>query len=159
VRAVPVTAGLQEQRKLSMDTTHSWWFDVLHRGYVYQSKLGLEDFFSQWYDEVATELLHASYTEFAGKRRERHPLGREAFGKFMAGLGSRPTRPRNLTTGEHRTDVTNAFGSITHVAERIICPRHYAYHIGPLDQARTAFAEITGLAFDWPQDDDQDPFA
>ena len=30
VRAVPVTAGLQEQRKLSMDTTHSWWFDVLH---------------------------------------------------------------------------------------------------------------------------------
>jgi hypothetical protein len=126
---------------------------------VFRSKLGLEEFFSKWHDEVATELLFASYQEFSDKRRERHPLGREAFGKFLVTLGHAPSRPRNLTVGEHIADVPNAFGSATRAAEQIIHPRPFAYRLGTLADARAAFADVTGLAVEWPQDDDQDPFA
>jgi hypothetical protein len=160
VRSVPTTEGLQQQKKLSLDTSNSWWSDVLHRGYVFRSKLGLEDFFSKWHDEVATELLYASYQEFADKRRERHPLSREDFGRLMVSLGHTPTRPRNLTTGEHITDVPNAYGATTRTATRIVHPRPPAYRLGTLDQARAAFTTLTRLPIEWPQDDDQDdPFA
>jgi hypothetical protein len=93
VRRVPVTDGLQQQRKLSLDTDKAWWLDVLHRGYVFQSKLGLEAVFSEWHEEVTTELLYASYIAFTDRARDRHPLGREAFGRFMIGMGGKPTVP------------------------------------------------------------------
>ena len=108
---VPATEGLQQQKKLSLGTNEAWWSDVLHRGYVWKSKFGLEDYFGRWHEEVATELLFASYTEFADRRRERHPLTREAFGRFMVGLGAKQTRPRDVVTGEHITDVPAAYGT------------------------------------------------
>ena len=40
VRNVPNTDGLQDQRKLSLPVPERWWLDVLHRGYVFRSKLG-----------------------------------------------------------------------------------------------------------------------
>ncbi len=52
VRDVPDTEGLQEQKKLSLKTAEAWWLDVLHRGYVYKSKLGKEDYFGEWHDIV-----------------------------------------------------------------------------------------------------------
>jgi len=73
VRQAPVTEALQHQKKLSLSTAEAWWLDVLLRGYVFKSRLGLEDYFSQWNDEVSTELLCASYSEYADHRRERHP--------------------------------------------------------------------------------------
>ena len=72
VRAVPTTEGLQRQRKLSLGTTEAWWLDCLERGYVFRSKLGLEEHFGIWHEKVTTEVLHASYVEFANGRRERH---------------------------------------------------------------------------------------
>ena len=41
VRRVPVTEALQTQ-KIKLPTSEAWWLDVLQRGYVYRSKLGLE---------------------------------------------------------------------------------------------------------------------
>jgi hypothetical protein len=76
VRDVPDTDGLQEQRKLSLGTSEGWWMDVLHRGYIYKSKLGLDDHFGQWHDTVSTEVLFASYSEYAKSRNERHPMAR-----------------------------------------------------------------------------------
>jgi hypothetical protein len=35
VRAVPVTAALQDQRKLSLPVPEAWWRDCLERGYVF----------------------------------------------------------------------------------------------------------------------------
>ncbi len=65
VRAVPTTEGLQRQRKLSLPTTEAWWLDCLERGYVFRSRLGLEAEFATWHPRVTTELLFASYVEFA----------------------------------------------------------------------------------------------
>jgi hypothetical protein len=60
VRVVPQTEGLQDQKKLSLDCQHAWWMEVLHRGYVYQSSCG-DQWFTEWHDRVATDLLYASY--------------------------------------------------------------------------------------------------
>jgi hypothetical protein len=61
--------------------------------------------------------------------------------------------------GEHITDVPNAYGGATRTADRIVHPRPPAYRLGALTTARAAFTKITGLVVEWPQDDDQDPFA
>ena len=111
VRRVPTTDGLQQQKKLSLGTSNAWWFDVLHRGYVWKSKFGLEDHFGHWHDDAATELLYASYSEFAEGRHERHPLTREDFGRFVVSLGAKP-RPRNVVVGEHIADVPTNFGEV-----------------------------------------------
>ena len=62
VRAVPTTEGLQRQRKLSLQTTEAWWLDCLERGYVFRSRLGLEQDFAVWHDQISTELLFSSYS-------------------------------------------------------------------------------------------------
>jgi hypothetical protein len=159
VRRVPVTDGLQQQRKLSLGTTEAWWSDVLHRGYVFRSKLGLDAIFGQWYDEVTTELLFASYTEFAERRHERHPLGRETFGRFMVSLGAKPGRLSDAMIGEHITDVPTPYGS-TRKAEPIKHPkRPPGYALGTLDAARVAFCVATGLRIEWPCADEQNAAA
>jgi Family of unknown function (DUF5906) len=65
VGAVPDTAALQEQKRLSLPTDKQWWLDVLQRGYVCKSELGLDEYFGQWHDVVTTELLYSSYLAFA----------------------------------------------------------------------------------------------
>ena len=73
VRDVPITEGLQQQKKLSLQTTEAWWVDCLERGYVFRSRLGLEKDFAAWHPKISTELLFASYLEFAKSRGERRP--------------------------------------------------------------------------------------
>jgi len=153
VRRVPVTDGLQEQRKLSLGTSEAWWLDVLHRGYVYRSKLGLESFFGEWHDEMATEVLFASYSDFAKARGERHPMARETFGRFVLRMGAKAAKPSNAAVGEHIADVvTNQSGDTTRKAELIRKARATGYHLGTLAQARAAFTTATGLTPDWPDD-------
>ena len=129
VRRVPVTEGLQEQKKLSLDTSQRM---VARRApprlcVPVQARPGV---LRQWHEDVATELLYASYCDFAKERREWHPLGREAFGKFMVDLGLKPCRPRHLAS--------------VHIA------RPHAYHLGTLAHARTGFTRATRLSVAWP---------
>ena len=140
VRRVPVTEGLQEQKKLSLDTSNAWWLDVLYRGYVFRSKLGLEDYFSQWHEEVATELLYASYTGFRRKTAGAAPARPRAFGRFMVSLGNEPRRPRNLIVGEHITDVTNDSVALPY-RQSGSSSRSRQLHLGTLDQAGQRFTE------------------
>ena len=183
VRRIPATDGLQQQKKLSLGTSDAWWSDVLHRGYVFRSKLGLESIFGEWHEEIATELLYASYMEFAERRRERHPMGRETFGRFMVTLGAKPKRMSEAMVGEHLIDAPYGVGTAllgplstteaaantgepntadvrhlyrtTRKAEPILHPRPPGYLLGTLDAARTAFTEKTQLRIEW-QDDDHD---
>ncbi len=155
VRAVPVTAGLKNQRALSLPTPEAWWKDCLERGYVFKSKLGLEDHFAKWCEVVSTELLFDSYMEFATARREHHPLSRETLGKFIRRMGGCPKRPSNFPVGEHIIDAPTPFGT-TRTAKPVIEPRPPGYHLGSLDDARIAFEAEAGLAVDWGgTDDDQ----
>jgi hypothetical protein len=149
VRSVPVTEGLQQQKKLSLPTFEAWWFDVLHRGYMYRSLLGLEEYFGDWHDEVATDLLYLSYSDYAGKHRDRHPLSREDFGKKVVSFGAKPARLRNMVVGEHMTDVKNDFGGTNRKAALIRHPRPTGYHLGSLEEARKEFVATTGLEVDW----------
>lgn len=157
VRRVPVTVGLQEQRKLSLDTDNAWWMEVLHRGYVFHSKLGLETWFAEWHEDVATELLVASYVAFAKDRHERRPMRRETLGRFMTNIaGAKAAKLTNAVTGEHIVDVPNPFGGIARKAQLVTQPRKPGYSLGTLKAAREAFLRNTGLAVDW-QDGDPDP--
>lgn len=150
-RAAPKTAGLQEQKKLSLPAAEDWWLETLHRGYVHKSRHGLEAYFSQWHDHMATEILFDAYTAHAKARGDRHPMGREAFGRFMVRMGAKSIRPRNVVTGEHVTDTENPYGGTTRKAQLVRVDRANAYSLGDLSTARAAFATATTLQIDWPE--------
>ena len=153
-RRVPVTEGLQDQRKLSLGTSEAWWLDCLHRGYVFRSKLGLEHYFSEWHEEESTEVLFASYDAFARDRHERHPMAREAFGRFMLAMGCKGCRPRNAVIGEAITDVETSYGNTTRKAALVRKDRATGYSIGNLAEARAAFTQATKLQPTWEADSD-----
>lgn len=156
VRDVPDTKGLQEQKKLSLSVDRAWWMDVLHRGYVFRSRLGLEDSFAQWHEEVSTELLYASYLEYAERKRERHSLTREYFGRFMLSLGAKPKRLANVAIGEHIADVDTPFGT-TRKAQPALHSRPCGYDLGTLDASRKAFKSLIGMRIDWQDGDGDGP--
>ena len=150
VRAVPDTEGLRQQKQLSLGTSEAWWFDVLHRGYVYKSKLGIEAYFSQWREEVTTELLYASYEEFAKSRNERHPMDRGWFGRFMTKMGGEKIKfSHSAVTGEHRTGVDKADGAQMQQTELCYGHRPPGYHLGKLSDAQAAAVLVTGLTQTW----------
>jgi hypothetical protein len=148
VRAVPATEGLQQQRKLSLPIPVAWWKDCLERGYVFRSKLGLEKHFAVWFEVISTELLFASYMEFAEKRNERHPLGREHLGRLVRRMGGEARRLSKAAVGEHLVDETNTYGGSHRVARVVEHPRPPGYSIGTLRSVCAAFTEVTGLSVD-----------
>jgi hypothetical protein len=152
-RKVPATTGLEEQRKLSLPVAEQWWIEVLYRGYVFTSKLGLEAYFAKWDEKVSTELLYASYKAFATDCRERHVLSRETFGRFMTKtVNARPRRLSAAAVGEHLVDVDNPYGGTTRKAQANVQPRPPGYELGDIEACRIAFEVKTGLTFDWPLD-------
>ena len=157
-RQPPDTVGLQEQKKRSLATELAWWKEVLHRGYVWPSKLGLEDYFAEWHDAVATELLFASYQEFAKSHHEWSPLSREDLGKFLRKLGE-PAGMRNAVVSERITDVNTDGGGVRREAASHIRKRAHGYRFGPLKDARAAFTSHTRLTIEWEPVDDLFPDA
>jgi hypothetical protein len=154
VRDVPDTEGLQEQKKLSLGTSESWWSDCLHRGYVYQSKFGQEHYFGEWHDVMTTDILFASYTEFAKTKSERHPMAREAFGAFLGRMGATPAKHRHGIVGEHVTDVTiNQHGDTKRMSALIKKKLATGYRVRSLREARDAFTDATKLTVQWASTD------
>ena len=131
--------------------------EVLQRGYVFKSRLGLEEHFGQWHDQITTEVLCESYAAHARAKNERHPMGREALGKFMVRIGAKPVRPRHAVVGEHITDVNTGFGGTMRKAALIQGDRPHGFHLGSLAAARADFQKSTALQVDWPSDEDDAP--
>jgi hypothetical protein len=152
-RNAPKTAALQGQKKLSMDTTNAWWSDVLHRGYVYQSRHGWQDYFGQWHEEVSTDVLYDSYSQFAQGRRERHPLSRETVGREMRKFGAKWMRLTDAVVGEQITDVETEDGRSTRKGVLVRRARPSGFHLGALTDARNAFTEATKLPAEWEPDE------
>lgn len=137
---VPQTEGLQEQKKLSLKTEERWWQDVLSRGYVWKSKLGLEDELGVWHERVTTDLLFNSYIDYA--KRDHHPLSRELFGAFMHRVGGEARQfEKGVINGEHRGEN----GSMVDRTRK----RAYGYRLRTLDDARKGFEKATGLKIAW----------
>jgi hypothetical protein len=153
-RDVPETVGLQQQKKLSLPVEYAWWEEVLQRGYVFKSKLGLEDEFRRWIDPISTELLYASYQEFAKEKSAFRRLSREGFARFMAQMKAKRTWRRSLIVGEHLVNGR---------AETVIAKdRATGFALGGLnDSARPGFLVATNLPIEWldqvaGHDDDPD---
>jgi hypothetical protein len=161
VRAVPKTKALQFQQEQSLDTKWDWWLQVLTRGYVFVSQLGLESSFNEWQPTVSTELLYASYMAHAKERREYRPMNRMTFGRFLKNNLKAPTsRPNeHVAVGEHwATEETVEETPDGHKTRRKVrFPaiqqqwRPYCYEWGNLEQARAKFVEITKIEVEWPE--------
>jgi hypothetical protein len=147
VRRVPETAALQDQKKLSLENHFLWWRDVLIRGYVHKSRLGLDDYFGRWHEFVTTDLLFDSYSEFAKGRGDRHPLDRERFGEFLGKMGGKKCRPQTGLIGEH---------VIAGRAEPTYKHRPPGYEFGTLGDARDAFETAAKLRVNWPGEESVD---
>jgi hypothetical protein len=150
VRDRPTTTALQEQKQENLDLDYRWWQDVLYRGYVFASKLGLEADFQCWQSGVSTELLFASYEAYAQKHRHRRPLHRNTFGVFLLKMGGKPSR-RHWIIGEHMVDKVDVVGR----GAALIYGRRPGYTFGELDEARAEFNKRTKLGIDWTEPPDE----
>jgi Family of unknown function (DUF5906)/Bifunctional DNA primase/polymerase, N-terminal len=133
VRRVPETDALEIQKLHNLPTERLWWQDVLYRRYVFESKLGLEEYFGDWHEWCSTEVLFRSYSEFAKAKGERRPVDRKRFGEFMHKMGALPARERHGVVGEHMIDA-QGLGRRAELIERAT-----GYQLGTLDRAREVF--------------------
>lgn len=140
VRDVPDTKALQDQKKQSLDSKYAWWREVLMRGYVFRSRLGLENYFNDWHEFVTTELLFDSYRDFA--KGDRHPMSREQLGKFLHLLKYKPGKPGDSVVGEHMAPG----------GAELVRRRKPGFALGSLCEAREAFERATRLSIEWELD-------
>jgi hypothetical protein len=151
-RAIPQTTALADQKRLSLDTLDAWWLAVLDRGFVWQSRHGLEVFL-KWTAFVTTDLLYASYRQWhQGQGGWLAP--REQLGMRMARLYT-PSRPRGMfIIGEAQT-MGKDYGLEEKELSGIIEKEHpTGYRVGDLEKARKLFADQHGLdSRRWPEVD------
>ena len=167
VKKIPNTAGLEEQKKLSLAIPDQWLKETLTRGFVWESQLGLEEIFGRWYNKVTTELLFKSYEAFENKRRGKRPLSREDFGKFMVSRGFEQKRvPHEISfLGETRSELVMPIDATRYPAGAAIKSagrpvmhekRAWGYEFGTLVEARETFAACLKITIDWQEPSDPD---
>ncbi|WP_036285541.1 primase-helicase family protein [Methylocystis sp. ATCC 49242] len=167
VTDIPKTEGLKRQKTLSLDPCTAWMFEVLHRGYVYESKHGLPEFL-EWRDDLSKDLWFKSYVAYANSRRDRHTLNREDFGRRLLEMGVDGTRrTRHAVIGEGHARGVSAIQIADEDGDTKVMARFAfepirtqpgsratpIYQYGPtLAEAREKFAQATGLTPDWGDD-------
>jgi hypothetical protein len=150
VREVPQTEALAEQKALSLDSLDAWWRDVLNRGFVLQSRHGLEEF-SVWYEFASTQLLMASYLQWCNKRHVNRPKDVTLLGKRMTEMYGLPNRPgKEEIIGEAET-IADREAPWRAVMKK---DRPRGYPVGCLSEARGRFTAVRGVDVD--QGDDED---
>jgi hypothetical protein len=155
IRDIPETAALVEQRRLTLSGPHAWLEQVLSRGFVWESKLGLHDHFGRWHPKTSMDLLYRSYEAFIRSRSlERHPLSRELLGGFLQEMGYAPVRWRNAVIDEGWVPVSK--NSTRRQPGLIKTPRAHGYAFGNLAAARAQFCKTTGLPDKWADAEGED---
>jgi hypothetical protein len=152
VRDIPVTAGLREQKALSLDSLGQWWQAVLSRGFVYKSKYGTP-WFGEWQEFYTTELLFQSYTQFCAAARPRDVKVRQELGVFMSKLHTRVHGPE--PGPEHAGDPVGEIDSIDtdrnmprsldDIAIMRSKIRAWGYRVGTIDEATARFGKVCGV--------------
>jgi hypothetical protein len=142
---IPNTSAMDDQKILSLPTHQKWWQEVLERGYVWQSQRGLEEEFEQWYDEMSTDLLYASYRQFAAASRERYPLARNKLGEFLWKIATAKAfgTKHTVLLGEKYCKMDNAW------QPRLNVTKKNGYVLGSLDEARKAFCKFLNIEINW----------
>ena len=142
VRAVPDSDALDEQKQRSLDSIDQWLLEVLERGYVLRSRFGLEAL-DQWHEFAATDLLEASYQQWASDHRISRFASRVALGMRLAKIYGSSTRASGT---EIIGEVEVApFG--TNDRDKLIrrTGRPHGYQLGPLEEARARFTDARGV--------------
>jgi hypothetical protein len=151
IRDEPHTAALEDQIAESFTGMTAWWFDVLNRGYVFESKFGTQGL-GGWKSEVAFQLLGASYDQWKVKQRNRAGGGDSVRGLgvfFKNTLGCFHQRmPENSTIGEKM--VKGEGEAILHSG------RSWGYDVEKLETARLRFERVFNIEPDWNPTDDND---
>lgn len=143
VRNIPETNVLREQREFTLSPVQAWWREVLERGYVYRSEIGLEDKLHVWHIDVTTELLYASYRQYVRERRERMEQRGTVLRFFTDTLQCHKTRVRNLVIGERMT---------ARMPEVVRAQWPQTLRIGTLEAARDRFERIMAIELPlWPE--------
>jgi hypothetical protein len=143
-RAIPSTDGLIEQKKLSLGLTDQWWFDILMRGYVYESDTSNYSTFHQWYLGIPTDLIWASYSNFL-KNRKGRGYNREGLGAYLKELGIlRGRRLRGVVVGETKDTLK-------------VSDRAWIYEVGRLEVAQRTFCEKRNISIEWDGTEADDP--
>lgn len=122
-RNFPVTDALRKQREQSLPAVERWLQDVLSRGWTDHTTC-------RWDDEVSTDALYASYTDFVKHQPfDRKVVSRVSFG---ATLSNRMNFRHLRLTGDSRA------------------VRPWGYELGSLAKARLAFDTAYDLKTEWP---------
>lgn len=146
VRNIPETNVLREQREFTLSPVQAWWREVLERGYVYRSEMGLEDKLHVWHSDVSTELLYASYRQYVRERRERMEQRGTVFKFLCEILRCQRTRVRNLIIGERMGSGASRGAEVV----RGHCPQ--TLRIGTLPEARDRFERVMAIELpEWPE--------
>lgn len=156
VRNFPHTGALMDQKQRSLGTTFAWLREVLERGYVFKSRLGLEDKLHVWMDPVPVPLLYESYRAYAKECGERHPLHQGGLVQFLSDkMGWEVVRPRQ----DHpRPDIPQTGIVGEHVVGKeaavVRKNRPRCCKIGTLAAAAERFEAVTGLSVDAAVEDE-----
>jgi hypothetical protein len=96
--------GLAHQVEAGMEGVDAWWFDVLSRGYVFESpKPTVFPELTRWHEVLPKAMVRASLTEWrrANSRKAGPDVSEKALGQFfLKELGHTTTR-RDTKGGEH----------------------------------------------------------
>jgi hypothetical protein len=155
VRDFPHTAALEEQKKHSLDSLHSWWLAVLERGFLWKSRHGTP-WFSVWHEFYTTELLQRSYLQWCDAVRPFDRKSRVDLGKMMMRIYS-PSRPRAESHPVYEVDNVDVdndlkLGDWLDRHAIVYKERPAGYTVSDLTAARIRFMEISGVVGDWGMD-------
>lgn len=138
VGKVPDTAALKEQRAQSLDTFGQYWFDVLHRGVIFESQHNNHEL-QKWINEPSTDLIRAGYKQWCNDHKitqfgivKPETIGRKLNEWYVK---SRATMP--MCSGENSKGEVLKTGS-----------RPYTYVLGSQIEAIKAFCEFEKLNAD-----------
>jgi hypothetical protein len=149
LRKPPVTAALTDQKAMSLDSHEAWWLAVLRSGVLndWDSKHNEQEtqpYDKEWPTMILTARLYELYLEFGKGRHDRHPIGVDAFGKWLRRtVGLKPCRPRAaLPLREAGHGYGYGYGMIRKLY-------HRAYMLPWLDKARQDFEARMGGVWEW----------
>jgi hypothetical protein len=143
-RAIPKTQALAEQQKLSRDSLDCWWSDVLDRGFIWRSPLGVEKF-AAWFEFATTHLLDSSYRQWCRDNNVSRLASRVILGKRFHEMYGPTERRRNEIIGEVERPLPSTPEHKLIITSNNQMP---GYVLGPLEEARVRFAQVRNIDLD-----------